>query len=90
MDHPPSGPLFVGLTDEFMRAVDKDELFELKHPKFGVVRKIKAKKLWHFICKNAHATGDPGILFVDNINNISYQRSLNKSYSSFEQSIPVC
>lgn len=58
----------VGITDEFMRAVDKDEEFNLSHPKFGVTKTIKAKKLWHLICKNAHATGDPGILFIDNIN----------------------
>lgn len=58
----------VGITDEFMKAVENDKEFELKHPKTNITKKVNAKKLWHTIIKQAHKTGDPGVLFIDNIN----------------------
>lgn len=60
--------LSVAVTDEFMSAVERDEVFELKHSASATVRKVKAKQLWNRIIKSTHATGDPGLIFIDTIN----------------------
>ena len=43
-----------------------------------VYKTIKAKDLWNHICTNAWKTGEPGILFYDNINNVSNYRDIEK------------
>lgn len=59
----------VGVTNDFMLAVIHDKGWQLVHPKTKeVVKKIKAKKLWKEIIENAWFTGDPGIIFLDEIN----------------------
>ncbi|MBX9877915.1 MAG: adenosylcobalamin-dependent ribonucleoside-diphosphate reductase [Candidatus Obscuribacterales bacterium] len=59
----------VAVTDEFMQAVSSDGDFDLVHPGTGeVVRTVKAKHLFDLIVENAHATGEPGIVFIDRIN----------------------
>ncbi len=59
----------VGITDEFMRAVKKDGWFSLRHPENGEEwKKIKARKLFDAIVKNAFKTGEPGVLFLDTAN----------------------
>jgi len=62
--------LSVAITDEFIAAVKNDEEFELKHEHSDIVIKIKARDIWNKIVKNAHSTGDPGLLFIDRINNL--------------------
>ncbi|HZZ98572.1 MAG TPA: adenosylcobalamin-dependent ribonucleoside-diphosphate reductase [Candidatus Saccharimonadia bacterium] len=59
----------VGITDEFMRAVEKDGNFNLINPRNGEVWKtIKAKKLFDEIVTFAHHNGEPGVLFLDAAN----------------------
>ena len=59
----------VGVTDKFMRAVIHDTLFTLIHPNNGdSVAKPRAKAIWAAIVACAHATGDPGLVFLDAIN----------------------
>ena len=57
----------VAITDLFMEAVFHDDYIQLHHKK-NKGKKIKARKLWDMIIKSAHAKGDPGILFIDQIN----------------------
>lgn len=60
----------VGITDEFMHAVEYNSEWSLIHPnKRSVVKKIRAKKLWNDIVESAWQTGDPGLIFIDTINN---------------------
>ncbi len=60
----------VAVDDKFMRAVVEDKEVDLLNPRDNsVVDKVKARKLWNAIIKNAWATGDPGIIFLDRINN---------------------
>jgi len=56
----------VGVTDEFMRAVEGDKMWELRNPRTQkVVKKMKAKTLFAIIIKQAHKSGDPGMMFLD-------------------------
>ncbi len=59
----------VAVTDDFMRAVDKDEDWGLINPRTDLlVKKMKAKEIWGAIIKNAWKNGDPGVIFIDRIN----------------------
>jgi len=59
----------VAATDVFMRKALKGETLTLRSINGGkIVRKINAAALFDMIVKNAWATGDPGLLFIDEIN----------------------
>ena len=61
--------LSVAITDSFMKAVEKDKDFELVNPRTSkVVTKTKARNLWTLIITSAWKTGDPGLVFIDEIN----------------------
>jgi len=56
----------VGVTNEFMQAVEEDKMWELINPRNGeVVKRIKARKLFDEIAEHAWKTGDPGLAFLD-------------------------
>jgi len=58
----------VGISDKFMEAVEQNKDWELRNPRTKeVVRKIKAKKLFEMIAQQAWKTGDPGLAFLDTI-----------------------
>jgi ribonucleoside-diphosphate reductase alpha chain len=59
----------VAVTDSFMRKVLTNKTLVLRSPKTGkIVQKINATDLFEMIVRNAWATGDPGLLFIDEIN----------------------
>jgi len=59
----------VALTDPFMQAVEKDTEYDLISPRNRtVVRKLKARKVFDTIVNMAWKNGDPGIVFLDRIN----------------------
>lgn len=57
----------VGITDVFMRAVKEDDDFNLKF-KGRVYKQIKARALWEQIMRNTWHWAEPGVLFIDRIN----------------------
>ena len=58
----------VGVTDEFMSAVQSGSDVSLRHPSDGrVLRTVSARQLFEEICDAAWATGDPGLIFLDTI-----------------------
>jgi ribonucleoside-diphosphate reductase alpha chain len=56
----------VGVTNRFMEAVEQDKIWSLINPRNGeVVKKVKARKIFQLIIEQAWATGDPGLAFLD-------------------------
>lgn len=65
----PQFNLSVGVSDAFMRAVDRDGEHRLVNPRTGkTVARVPAAELFSAICEAAHACGDPGLVFLDTIN----------------------
>jgi ribonucleoside-diphosphate reductase alpha chain len=63
----PNFNISIALTEEFMKAVAKDEDFHLvfENKKY---KTLKAAELFKAIIKHAWWNGDPGVLFIDKIN----------------------
>jgi len=61
--------LSVGITEEFMKAVEENRDFDLINPRDKkVVGKLNARKVFDEMVKLAWEGGDPGIIFLDRIN----------------------
>jgi len=59
----------IAATDNFLKKVVNSKEIALKNPRNNkITKKINAKNLFDLIVKNAWETGDPGILFIDEIN----------------------
>lgn len=59
----------VALTDSFMKAVQNNEDYELKNPRSGEpCGTLNAKKVYDLITEMAWKNGEPGIIFIDRIN----------------------
>lgn len=60
----------VAATDTFMQALAEDGEYDLIAPHTGqVVGRLRAREVMDRIVKAAWATGDPGMVFIDRINN---------------------
>jgi ribonucleoside-diphosphate reductase alpha chain len=72
----------VGVTDDFMQAVEKDAFFDLIHKAKPwtsgetrqredgqwVYRSVRARDLWDQVMRSTYDHAEPGILFLDRIN----------------------
>jgi ribonucleoside-diphosphate reductase alpha chain len=73
----------VGITDEFMAAVEKDLLFDLVHKArpwqtneqarqredgMWVYRTVRARELWGEIMRSTYDHAEPGVVFLDRMN----------------------
>jgi ribonucleoside-diphosphate reductase alpha chain len=59
----------VAVTDEFMDAVKNGLKFTLRDPRTGEgIKEINASKLFDKIVENAWRNGEPGIVFLDQVN----------------------
>ncbi|MBI4657219.1 MAG: hypothetical protein HY746_10835, partial [Elusimicrobia bacterium] len=60
----------VALDDKFMKAVETNSTFELLNPRTKeVTGTMKAREVFNTLVESAWTTGDPGIIFLDKINN---------------------
>jgi len=58
----------VGVTNDFMEAVERDKQWKLINPRNGKVwSTVRARKLFDMIAEHAWATGDPGLAFLDRL-----------------------
>ncbi len=75
--------LSVAVTDEFMEAVEKGTDYDLINPQSGgVVGKLSAKEVFDKIVEMAWRTGDPGVVFIDEINRHNPTPELGKIEST--------
>ena len=59
----------VAVTDEFMQAVEADREYWLINPRNKEkVKQLKAREVWNLLARSAWASGDPGVVFIDEIN----------------------
>ncbi|MCD4804370.1 MAG: vitamin B12-dependent ribonucleotide reductase [Desulfobacterales bacterium] len=59
----------VSLTGTFMESLEKDSEYDLVNPRTGlVVKRISARQIFDKIVGSAWQTGEPGIIFIDRIN----------------------
>lgn len=75
--------LSVAVTDEFMEAVRKGTDYDLINPQSrAVVGKLSAKEVFDKIVEMAWRTGDPGVVFIDEINRHNPTPELGKIEST--------
>ncbi|NDV19719.1 vitamin B12-dependent ribonucleotide reductase [Pseudodesulfovibrio sp. JC047] len=61
--------LSIGLTETFMKAVEKSEDYDLIAPNTGKkVSSLNARDVFNILVQKAWESGDPGIVFLDRIN----------------------
>ena len=59
----------LGVTDKFMRAVQKNKEWELINPRTGeVVNRVAARSVFELAASYAWRNGDPGMIYLDRIN----------------------
>lgn len=79
--------LSIRLSDEFMKAVDKDTDYELRWPVDSVdpivSETVRARDIWDAIVDSAWTCGEPGLLFWDNMNQYSPAHLYGKVDSAF-------
>ncbi len=80
------------VTDAFMGAVAEGAPWPLRFPAGSAPQKtIPARELWDAICQSAHASGEPGMLFIDRINrtnNLAYRETLSATNPCGEAPLP--
>lgn len=80
----------VGITDKFMEAVEKDEDFDLVFDG-RVYKTVRAKMLYEEIMRSTWDWAEPGVLFIDRINemnNLHYCETIVATNPCGEQPLP--
>ena len=59
----------VAVTDEFMQAAEENQEYWLINPRNKErTGRLNAKNVWDLVAKSAWMSGDPGVVFIDEIN----------------------
>lgn len=93
--------LSVGITDDFMEAVETGGRWTLRFPASGnpqrppgpaVWRELPARELWRRLGEAAAGTAEPGVLFLDTLereNNLRWCETLNATNPCGEAPLPA-
>lgn len=82
--------LSVLVTDKFMNAIKNNDMWELKF-EGHVYKTLPAKELWDKIIKVTYEYSEPGVLFIDRINDLNklnYCEEIVGTNSCGEQPLP--
>lgn len=60
--------LSVAIDSSFMKKLASNELYDLVSPLGYIVKKIPAQELWHKLCYQTWSNGEPGLFFIDRVN----------------------
>ncbi len=75
--------LSVALTDVFMKAIEKNEEYDLINPHTQKsVRRLKARDVFNSIVRHAWKNGEPGIIFMDRMNQYNPTPSIGQIEST--------
>lgn len=77
-------------TDDFMKCVKEKGVWELKFDD-KVYDKIRAEELWDKILQNTYTQAEPGVIFIDRINdlnNLWYKERISATNPCGEQPLP--
>jgi ribonucleoside-diphosphate reductase alpha chain len=59
----------IAITDEFMQKLEKGEHYDLIDPHtHKPVKQVDSKEVFDLIVKQAHKNGEPGVIFIDRMN----------------------
>lgn len=82
--------LSVGITDAFMQAVNSDAEWTLSFAGKSY-KTIRARSLWEKITRNAYNSAEPGLIFIDRLNdqnNLFYCEKIEATNPCAEQPLP--
>lgn len=80
----------VGITDDFMRAMERGKTFDLRF-KGRVYKRVDARYLWDKIMRATWDWAEPGVLYIDRINemnNLHYCEDIAATNPCGEQPLP--
>ncbi len=73
----------VAITDDFIEAVKKNKKYNIINPRTKkIVKKESAIRIFRLICKQAWLNGDPGVIFIDRINEFNPTPKLGRIEST--------
>jgi len=59
----------IAITDDFMKKLQNGEEYDLVDPHtHNIVRRLKTTEVFDLIVKQAHKNGEPGVIFIDRMN----------------------
>ncbi|MFA4842635.1 MAG: vitamin B12-dependent ribonucleotide reductase [Candidatus Omnitrophota bacterium] len=59
----------ISVTDDFMKRLDKGEDYDLVDPRtHKIIKSLNTKEVFDLIVKQAHKNGEPGVIFIDRMN----------------------
>jgi len=69
----------VAITDNFMKALDKDSTYPLINPRTEkTVKRLRARDVFKEITRAAWKNGDPGVIFINRINEQNPTRKIGE------------
>jgi ribonucleoside-diphosphate reductase alpha chain len=73
----------VALTDDFMQKLEKGEDYDLIDPHtHKVVQRLNTKEVFDLIVRQAHKNGEPGVIFIDRMNEFNPTPKLGRYEST--------